>query len=520
MKSAERDAGDLGLRHLITEIQSLGIRVHKDIQGRKGGAGPAEGKAFLIGGIPVNAPIAGHYVSNSPFSLEASDSAYLLLKHGKAVLPLELVPDPAFYGRSTRDGIGFRNIALLHGRDCLATTVLQQCVHWKRFKKCGFCATETSLKNRETIARKTPEQLAEVARAAWDMDGVSHMVLTSGTGDPAGSEIEYLADCVRAIKAVVDIPVQVQFAPPGNLDFIDVLKEAGVDAVGVHVESFDLKVLARIAPAKAEIGLNHYERAWKKAVELFGPNRVSSFLIAGLGESSESIAWGSEFLADLGVYPFVVPLRPLPGSALENATPPDPETMKHIYDAVAGILQKKGISTIETSAGCVRCGACSALGAYEKKASGIICHSARNPDERNEAFKIRRQVFVDEQRMFSDSDRDENDSEGILLVAKTDQKIIGTVRVFPSKAGNGHWVGGRLAVQKEYRTGRTGSLLVKEAMKRVKKKGCTVFTAEIQEKNVRFFKKLGWQPIGQVTAHYGFPHQAMKADLSLVPGDL
>jgi len=508
------------MRYLITEIQSLGIRVHKDIQGRKGGAGPAEGKSFLIGGIPVNAPIAGHYVSHSPFSLEATDNSYVLLKHGKVVSSLEVVPDPAFYNKSTRDGVGFRNIALLHGRDCLATTVLQQCIHWKQFKKCGFCSTETSLRNKETIARKSPEQLAEVAKAAFDMDGVSHMVLTSGTGDPAGSEITYLADCVRAVKAVVDIPVQVQFAPPGNLDLIDALKDAGADAVGIHVESFDLKVLARIAPAKAEIGMNRYERAWEKAVELFGPGRVSSFLIAGLGESSESIAWGSEFLADLGVYPFVVPLRPLPGSTLENAVPPDPETMKRVYDAVAVILQKKGISTKETLAGCVRCGACSALGAYEKKESGIVCHSARNPHERNEAFKIRREVFVNEQRMFSVSDRDENDSKGIILVAKTDGKIIGTVRVFPGKAGVEHWIGGRLAVQKEYRTGRTGSLLVKEAMKRVKKKGCTVFTAEIQERNVRFFKKLGWQPIGQVTEPFGFPHQTMRADLSLVPGDL
>src|SRR3989339_712642 len=246
------------MRHLITEIQSLGIRVHKDIQGRKGGAGPAEGKSFIIGGIPVNAPIAGHYVSHSPFSLEAlevMDNSYVLLRHGKTVSSLDVVPDPAFYSQSTRDGVGFRNIALLHGRDCLASTVLQQCVHWKQFKKCGFCSTETSLRNKETIARKSPEQLAEVAKAAFDMDGISHMVLTSGTGDPAGSEITYLADCVRAVKAVADIPVQVQFAPPDNLDLIDALKEAGADAVGIHVESFDLKVLARIAPAKAEIGM-------------------------------------------------------------------------------------------------------------------------------------------------------------------------------------------------------------------------------------------------------------------------
>ena len=142
------------MRHLITEIQSLGIRVHKDIQGRKGGAGPAEGKSFLIGGIPVNAPIAGHYVSHSPFSLEIMDNSYVLLKHGKVVSMLEVVPEPAFYSKFTREGVAFRNVALLHGRDCLATTVLQQCVHWKRHKKCADC----ELKDAKTLSSENGRQ--------------------------------------------------------------------------------------------------------------------------------------------------------------------------------------------------------------------------------------------------------------------------------------------------------------------------------------------------------------------------
>ena len=519
MNDSERINGDTGMRDIITEIQSLGIRVPADVHGRKGGAGPAEGKSFIMGRFPVNAPISAHYVSRSPYSLMATDTGWLLLKNGQSVSPIVVLPEPAFYSKTTRDGISLRNIALLHGKDCIATTVLQHCVHWKRSQKCSFCATETSIKNNTTVARKTPEQLADVAMTARNLDGVSHMVLTSGTGDPPGSEISYLADCVRAIKAVVDMPVQVQFAPPPSFDRIDLLKEAGVDAVGIHVESFDVNILSRVAPAKAQIGIHHYIKAWKKAVELFGPNRVSSFLIVGLGESPESILWGSEFLADLGVYPFVVPLRPIPGSILEKALPPDPEIMKQIYDSVARILGKKGISTEKTLAGCVRCGACSALGAYEKTASDIICHSARNADENNQAFAIRQAVFVEEQGIFKDSDRDGNDQDCIHIVAKAAGSIVGTVRIFPVRQDTGHWIGGRLAVKQAYRTGRTGSLLVKEAMKRVKKNGCTFFTADIQEKNVRFFKKLGWEPIGPVTMHYGIPHKPMKADLSLVPGD-
>ena len=48
-------------------------------------------------------------------------------------------------------------------------------------KTCQFCAIGQSLAAGRTIARKTPAQLAEVARAAVLLDGVKHMVMTTGT---------------------------------------------------------------------------------------------------------------------------------------------------------------------------------------------------------------------------------------------------------------------------------------------------------------------------------------------------
>ncbi len=509
------------MHHLITEIQSLGIHVHEEITGRKGGAGPAEGRAFIINGVPVSVPIAAGYVSRSPFSLKEVSNGYSLLKNGKPVSTVQVVPEPNFYNKSTNEGIPYRQIALLHGKDCLATTVLQKCVHWKHSRKCSFCATESSLANKQTIAKKTPEQLAQVAKAARDMDGVTHMVLTSGTGDPPGSEIPYLAQCARAVKEYANIPVQVQIAPPQDLGLIDELKDAGVESIGIHIESFDWDILSKVAPTKAEIGLNHYEKAWKKAVQLFGVNQVSSFIIAGLGETLTSIAWGSEFLTDLGVYPFVVPLRPIPGSAFEDTTPPHPDIMKQLYDAVAKILQTKGIATHKILAGCARCGACSALSSFEKKEEDLICHSARNQFEKSEAFRIRKAVFVDEQGMFDKSDLDENDSKSVHLIAKQKGNIIGTVRVYNENEKDHHWIGGRLAIEKDFRTScGAGSALVKEAMKRVKKKGCRIFTAHIQEKNIPFFLKLGWMPMGPVKSHFGHPHQKMRSNLDLVPEDI
>lgn len=510
------------MKEIITEIQSLGVRVPESVTGRSGGAGPAEGRAFLIEGIPVTVPISGAYTAFSPFSLRETrdEGRYTLLKDAHPVAEMQVVPPPGFYTQSDPEGISFQKIALLHGKDCLATTVRQQCVNWEHGQRCAFCATRISLDKGATILQKTPAQLAQVAALAADRDAITHMVLTSGTGNPPGSEILYLAECAAAVKKAAGLPVHVQFLPPEDMGLLDRLKAAGVDTVGIHIESFDLPTLQRVAPVKARIGMDRYEIAWKRAVDLFGPNQVSSFLIAGLGEPPESLVSGSEILADLGVYPFIVPLRPIPGSRLETHRPPDPTLMARIYTAVAKIIGKKGLSAQNSLAGCVRCGACSALTHYEKPAPDFIYHSARTDAERSAAFAIRHTVFVEEQGLFSRSDKDTHDAEGILLVARFRERPVGTVRLFPDPhAGNGNWIGGRLAVHPDYRVFRVGVGLVKEAMKRAKKKGCTVFTAHVQEQNVRFFQKLGWAPIGPPETIFDRPHQHMRADLTRVPED-
>ena len=503
------------IKNTITEIQSLGIRVPQEISGRESGAGPAEGRAFLFDGIPCNVPIAGDYVKNSPYHLKTVDNHLILYKDNRRIMPIEEGVIPRFYSQFTEDKISYQKIALLHGKDCLGSTVLQNCSHWNTPRQCGFCGIGLSLENKQTIIKKSPEQLAEVAQFALKHDRITHIVLTSGSYDPPGPEILYLAECCKRIKQMADVPVHVQFAPPDNLNLMEELKDAGVDTVGIHIESFHQPTLEQIAPAKAKIGLSHYELTWEKAVNIFGPNQVSSFLIVGLGESPESVVWGSEVLADLGVYPFIVPHRPLPGSRLQDIAPPSPELMKDLYQAAANILKKKSISSKECLAGCVRCGACTALHLFESSPDSLVCHRTRNAGELAEALSIRHNVFVKEQGIFKSTEQDEFDKNSIHLIVKENDEIIATVRVYPKT--NGHWIGSRLAVRESYRNFKVGRLLVREAVKRVKKKGATKFTAHIQEENVSFFKRLGWRPMGALVNYCGFPHQPMEADLDSVP---
>ena len=497
---------------LITELQSFGLRLEGGPLRRKGGAGPAEGGTFLIEGIPVSCPTSSEYVSRSSYVLKEEDGQSQIFRDGKAICQADFIKRPEFYDRLTEGGIPYSKIALLHGKDCLATTIIQTCTYWPSSERCRFCGIELSHKNGQTIKVKTPDQLSEVALKAKELDSIEHVVLTTGTLQPPGEEISYLTSCASAIKQATGLPIHAQFCPPSDMEGLYELKEVGVDTVGIHIESFDFEILSKVAPAKAAMGLERYEKAWKAAVEIFGPNQVSSFLIVGLGEKRDSVISGSKFLADLGVYPFVIPLRPIPGSLMEDVLPPAPEEMKRIYGEVASILERKGLSSSRSLAGCVRCGACSALHAFEHGMDPLTCHPVRTRAEQKRAFEIRKEVFVLEQELFSNSDFDENDARGIHLVAEWNHQVVGTVRVFPVNQ-NGHWIGGRLAVKREFRNTGTGELLVREAMQCVKNRGCTKFTAHIQLENVPFFSRVGWTIIEPVKDYFGKPHQLMEANL-------
>jgi radical SAM protein (TIGR04043 family) len=354
---------------IILELQSLGARIEVPVedQGRRGGAGPSDDKAFLLAGVAAMVPTLGSFARESPYAVVPDASGgYQLTRNGTPMIPIEFVSTPRFYSLSTKAGIPYRHIAVLHGRDVLATTVSQRCIRWRREgERCQFCAIERSLENGSTVALKTPEQLAEVAEAAARLDGIRHMVLTTGTLNNHDMGVRYLAKCVQAIKAAVDIPIQVQFEPPENLDDMLLLRDAGVDTVGMHLESLDQRVRERISPGKATISIERYFEAFARAVEIFGRNQVSSYIIVGLGDDEETIVEGARRMAETGVYPFVVPLRPIIDTPLEHTATPDPDLMQRIYARVALNNRRYGMSYRNSKAGCTRCGACSGVIAFE-----------------------------------------------------------------------------------------------------------------------------------------------------------
>ncbi len=135
-------------------------------------------------------------------------------------------------------------------------------------------------------------------------------------------------------------------------------------------------------------------------------------------------------------------------------------------------------------------------------------------EELKEYYKIRNDIFVKEQNIFPESDIDDYDKDAIHIAAVQNStgKMVGAVRCYNTEGDT--WVGGRLSASNGFRNGRVGYNLVRFAVKSVKARGCTKFLAYVQPKNVKFFKRLDWKPVGEMFSHHGKPHQLMEADLS------
>jgi len=137
------------------------------------------------------------------------------------------------------------------------------------------------------------------------------------------------------------------------------------DALGLHLEVINAAVRKRIMPSKASISVDEYLRAFEYAVPLFGRGQVSTYILAGLGDSVEEILALCERLIAIGVYPFVVPFVPIAGTALEQHPAPDSAFMNAILQPLGRMLVQGKLLSEQVSAGCARCGACSSLKSYE-----------------------------------------------------------------------------------------------------------------------------------------------------------
>ncbi len=143
----------------------------------------------------------------------------------------------------------------------------------------------------------------------------------------------------------------------------------------------------------------------------------------------------------------------------------------------------------------------------------VEVHLARTIDEFAGHFRVRHEVFVDEQGLFDENDRDRWDDTALHVVAMIDDEVVGAVRLYQLDEA-GLWQGDRLSVSANARKRRAGGPLVRFAVKTAGELGGHLMIARIQEPIVPLFRFLGWEPVGGLIDYCGVAHQRMTISLA------
>ena len=348
---------------LISQYRQQGIDIDF---GRRGGAGPSGGRYFLLEDelTLVNIALWNNPNKTDLYLKENIKGFFEVIneKTKKRFGKLKLIQNPEFYQPEfkTSDGYPMKKIALVHGVNCLASTIYQKCVYWACGEACTFCGIEVSLQNNATLEEKNADQMSEVITAAKKEGRCAHMTLTSGTDETIDKGANRYIELLIGIKQNhPDLPIHVQIEALEDLEYINKLKKAGADTIGIHIEVINEKIRQEITPGKFHLSYKTFEKNWEHAVDIFGKNQVSSYVLTGFGEAKTDFLNGVEKLVSIGVIPYITPVRSIPGK--KDLPIADFHDLIDIYIKSALLMKQYGVNPLENKAGCVRCGGCSSI---------------------------------------------------------------------------------------------------------------------------------------------------------------
>jgi predicted GNAT family N-acyltransferase len=124
-----------------------------------------------------------------------------------------------------------------------------------------------------------------------------------------------------------------------------------------------------------------------------------------------------------------------------------------------------------------------------------------------ELMSVRTAVFVVEQEVPEELERDEWDAKSQHVLLFCDDQSIGTGRLLP----DGHI--GRVAVLKSYRGHSFGNLLMKKLLSMARASGFKEVELSAQVRVQGFYEKLGFSAKGEIYQEAGISHINMEKQL-------
>ena len=124
-----------------------------------------------------------------------------------------------------------------------------------------------------------------------------------------------------------------------------------------------------------------------------------------------------------------------------------------------------------------------------------------------EAYLIRKQVFVEEQGVPEDMELDEHDLSAKHALAYLDALCVGTGRLV--RINSDHAQIGRMAVLKAYRNQHIGKAILTSLISLAKTEGVSKVSLHAQVSAISFYAKLGFEAEGPIFDEAGIAHRNM-----------
>jgi predicted GNAT family N-acyltransferase len=139
----------------------------------------------------------------------------------------------------------------------------------------------------------------------------------------------------------------------------------------------------------------------------------------------------------------------------------------------------------------------------------ITIRAATTPQDIEECFRIRDEVFIIEQSVPIDMERDQHDSEALHFIALADGRPVGTARAVLKDNGTSAKIG-RVAVCRSNRGYGIGKLLIAAIEGSPGLSHVPNFLLDAQTHALQFYTRLGYEACGEEFMDAGIPHRHMR----------
>lgn len=209
---------------------------------------------------------------------------------------------------------------------------------------CGFCPQARGSTTRADMlsrvswpAYRTKEVLKRIIDAARD-DKIKRVCIQALNYPQVFIDLHAT---VRTLSHSAEVPISVS-CQPLNIENMRQLANAGIERIGIPLDAATKEVFDRTKGVDAA-GPYNWKKQWdllKQAKKVFGESKVSTHLIAGLGETDEEMVRTIQKCVDMAILPALFAFTPIPGTPLGNEKQPQITKYRRIQTARHLILQR------------------------------------------------------------------------------------------------------------------------------------------------------------------------------------